>query len=65
MDELENWRVLNQHLNTFNEEKVRVLLEHEVKNRCRAMFLQRLHQRYSALRVSRERIELLAQARAV
>ena len=65
MDELENWRVLNQHLNTFDEEKVRVSLEHEVKNRCRAMFLQRLHQRYSALRVSRERIELLAKARAV
>jgi hypothetical protein len=65
MDELENWRVLNQHLNTFGEEKVRALLEHEMKNRCRAMFLQRLHQRYNALRVSRERIELLAKARAV
>jgi hypothetical protein len=44
---------------------VRMLLEHEKKNRCRAMFLQRLHQRYSALRVSRERIELLTKARAV
>jgi len=42
-----------------------MLLEHESKNRCRAMFLQRLHQRYNALRVSRERIELLAKARAV
>jgi hypothetical protein len=26
------------------------------------MFLQRLHQRYSAMRVSRERIELLRKA---
>lgn len=65
MDELENWRVLNQHLNTFDEEKVRILLEHEVKNRRRAMFLQRLHQRYNALRVSRERIELLGTARSI
>jgi hypothetical protein len=29
------------------------------------MFLQRLHQRYSAMRASRERIELLSKARAV
>lgn len=65
MDELENWRVLNRHLNTFDEEKVRMLLEHEVKNRRRAMFLQRLHQRYSAMRASRERIELLSKARSV
>lgn len=65
MDELENWRHLNQHLNTFDEEKVRMLLEHEIKNRRRAMFLQRLHQRYNALRVSRERIELLGTARSV
>ena len=65
MESLENWRVLNQHLNTFDEQTVLAMLEHEKKNRCRAMFLQRLHQRYSALRVSRERIELLSKARAV
>ena len=65
MESLENWRVLNQHLNTFDEQTVLAMLEHEKKNRCRAMFLQRLHQRYNALRVSRERIELLSKARAV
>jgi hypothetical protein len=56
---------LNQHLNTFDEPTVLAMLEHEIKNRRRAMFLQRLHQRYNALRVSRERIELLSKARAV
>jgi len=65
MDALDNWRKLNNILNSFDEQEVLALLEHEKKNRCRAMFLQRLHQRYSALRVSRERIELLTKARAV
>jgi hypothetical protein len=63
MKSLENWRVLNQHLNTFDEDEVKALLDHEIQNRGRAMFLQRLHQRYNALRVSRERIELLAKSR--
>ena len=65
MESLENWRVLNQHLNTFDEAKVLMLLEHEKANRRRAMVLQRLHQRYNAMRVSRERIELLLTARSV
>jgi len=65
MDALENWRKLNDILNTYDEAMVLSLLEHEKKNRCRAMFLQRLHQRYNALRVSRERIELLSKARSV
>jgi hypothetical protein len=63
MKSLENWRVLNQHLNTLNEEEVKALLDHEIQNRARAMFLQRLHQRYNAMRVSRERIELLGKSR--
>jgi hypothetical protein len=63
MKSLENWRVLNQHLNTLNEEEVKALLDHEIHNRARAMFLQRLHQRYNAMRVSRERIELLGKSR--
>lgn len=65
MDALDNWRKLNDILNSFNEEEVLALLEHEKKNRRRAMFLQRLHQRYSAMRVSRERIELLRKAERV
>jgi hypothetical protein len=63
MKSLENWRVLNQHLNTLNEDEVKALLDHEIQNRARAMFLQRLHQRYNAMRVSRERIELLGKSR--
>lgn len=59
MDALDNWRKLNKILNSLEEETVLLLLEREKKNRRRMMFLQRLHQRYNALRVARERVELM------
>ena len=59
MDALDNWRKLNDILHSLGEESVLLLLEHEKNNRRRAMFLQRLHQRYNALRVARERVELM------
>lgn len=56
------WRALNGMLNTLSEDEVYKLLQAERKGPRRVSALQRLHQRYNALRVSRERIELLREA---
>jgi hypothetical protein len=39
------------------------MLNHEKATEGRASILRRIHQRYNMLRVSRERIELLQQAK--
>jgi len=52
------WRSLNTILHTLPEEEVLELLEEEKVGAKRAMVLTRLHQRYSQLRASRERVEL-------
>ncbi len=57
------WRQLNSELKTFDEEKVLEMLEYERKNGKRVVILERLHQRYTILRASRERIELLQEAK--
>lgn len=57
------WRQLNIELKTFDEEKVLEMLEYERKNGKRVVILERLHQRYTILRASRERIELLQEAK--
>ena len=46
----------------MTEAEVWHLLEEEKLKEKRASVLQRLHQRYNTLRVSRERIELLSLA---
>jgi hypothetical protein len=56
------WRQLNNALNEMNEAEVLARLEAEKKGARRLSILERLHQRYSSLRVARERYELLAQA---
>lgn len=56
------WRELNGKLNTLSEAEVYQLLQAERRGMKRVSILQRLHQRYSALRVSRERIALLHEA---
>jgi hypothetical protein len=56
------WRGLNDKLNTLSEDEVYKLLQAERRGPKRVSMLQRLHQRYSALRVSRERIEILREA---
>ena len=53
------WRSLNNKLSMMSEEEVLSLLDLEKVNEKRASVLQRLHQRYNVLRVSRERIELM------
>lgn len=57
------WRKLNSELKTFDEQKVLDMLTHERTNAKRVVVLERLHQRYTTLRASRERIELLQEAR--
>ena len=57
------WRKLNEELKTFDEQKVLEMLTHERVNARRVVVLERLHQRYTTLRASRERIELLQEAR--
>ena len=56
------WRSLNNKLSMMSEEEVLSLLDLEKVNEKRASVLQRLHQRYNVLRVSRERIELMSLA---
>ena len=59
-----NWRDLNKILVHKNEAEVLALLNDERQHGKRVVFLERLHQRYNALRVARERIELLREAKA-
>jgi hypothetical protein len=57
-----NWRTLNDTINSLTEEEVLALLNQEREISKRVSMLQRLHQRYTALRASRERIEILQEA---
>jgi hypothetical protein len=54
---------LNKDLKTFDEQEVLDMLTHERRNAKRVAVLERLHQRYTMLRASRERIELLQEAK--
>jgi hypothetical protein len=55
-----NWRNLNQQLPSLTEDEVKALLAQECDGMRRATIMVRLHQRYTALRASRERQELLS-----
>jgi hypothetical protein len=46
----------------MTEEEVFAMLTHESMNERRSSHLQRLHQRYCALRDARERLEIMAKA---
>jgi len=54
-----NWRELNEVLTDFTEQEVLDLLGDERKNARRSTVIIRLHQRYTTLRMLRERAELL------
>ena len=54
-----NWRELNKILPTLDEYEVFRLLEDERKGEKRQTVLIRLHQRYTILRATRERTEIL------
>lgn len=55
-----NWRELNAKLNEMNETEVKALLDAELVGAQRVTFVERLHQRYCALRAVRERAEIMA-----
>lgn len=57
-----SWRTLNDKIATLSEEEVFALLTEEQLNERRSSHLQRLHQRYCALRDARERVEIMAMA---
>ena len=56
---LSSWRRLVEFLPTLREDQVKMLLDHEVANRKRKIFVEYLHQRYNKLRMKRERAELM------
>lgn len=57
------WRSLNDRLPTLSEEEVMGMLNNERDTLKRVSVLERLHQRYNTLRVARERLELLREAK--
>lgn len=57
-----SWRALNDKLASLTEEEVFAMLTQEQLHERRASHLQRLHQRYCALRDARERLEIMAKA---
>lgn len=57
------WRQLNHVLASKTEAEVLQMLQEEKADAQRIVVLERLHQRYNTLRVSRERIDLLNGAR--
>lgn len=56
---LDNWTTLNLLVNTLSEQRVKELLNDEVRNAKRKSFVIRLHVRLCTLRASRERKALL------
>lgn len=60
-----NWRKLNKELALMTEDQVLSLLNEERAGARRISIMERLHQRYTALRTARERMELLREARAL
>ena len=57
------WRSLNDRLPTLSEEEVLGMLNNERQTLKRVSVLERMHQRYNTLRVARERLELLKEAK--
>lgn len=57
---LHNWTELQARLTDLREDQVKELLDYELETSQRPSFVERLHQRYNTLRVSRERAELLS-----
>ena len=60
-----NWRKLNKEIALMSEDQVLDLLNQERVGARRISILERLHQRYTALRTARERIELLKEAQTL
>jgi hypothetical protein len=59
-----SWRKLQAVLNQLNESEVLIMLIEERRGLKRASIMERLHMKYSVLRTSRERIEIMREATA-
>ena len=59
---MRTWRSLNNVLHSLTEQEVLDLLNEERSTRRRSSMLKRLHQRYTAMRADRERIEIMKEA---
>lgn len=57
-----SWRTLNNQLPSLTEDEILAMLNAERSTERRVSILQRLHQRYCALRDARERLEILQDA---
>ena len=54
-----SWRSLNRRLNAMTENEVKEALLAEMAGERRVTVVERLHQRFTALRATRERLELM------
>lgn len=59
MEELDNWRSLNEALNKCSEKEAWEMLESERKGEARPTFLMRIYGRAAKLRADRERRDLM------
>jgi hypothetical protein len=59
MTEPMTWKMLNDRLADLTEQEVLDLLEDETKHARRSTILVRLHQRYTVLRMLRERAAIM------
>jgi len=62
MKTIKSWRQLLAVLNQMTEDEVLEMLNAERQGPRRASILERLHMKYSTLRTSRERIEIMQEA---
>lgn len=56
-----SWRSLNRRLNAMTEDEVKQALLAEMDGERRVTVVERLHQRFTALRATRERLELMTE----
>lgn len=54
-----NWRSMIAVLPDLTEDELKAALDAELKTHKRPAIARRLHQRYSALRTARERVEII------
>lgn len=54
-----SWRSINRRLNAMTEDEVKEALLAEMANEKRVTVVERLHQRFTTLRATRERLELM------
>ena len=54
-----SWRSINRRLNAMTEDEVKEALVVEMATERRVTVVERLHQRFTALRATRERLELM------